>query len=86
MFEGEIVVVQDDEGIKLAFKEISRHKEVGFDTETKPVFIRGHHNKVAILQIALPKKVFVFNPILTKICLGTAVKLSICNSVVANKT
>ena len=60
MFTGEIVVVEDAEGIKHAFREIGRHKEVGFDTETKPVFVRGHHNKVAILQIAIPNKVFLF--------------------------
>jgi ribonuclease D len=32
---------------------------VGFDTETKPVFVRGHQNKVALMQIALQEKVFL---------------------------
>jgi ribonuclease D len=32
---------------------------VGFDTETKPVFVRGHQNSVALMQIALPDKVFL---------------------------
>lgn len=59
-FEGEIVVVEDADEARAAIREISHHRKVGFDTETKPVFVRGHFNKVAILQIALPNKVFIF--------------------------
>ncbi|HQQ96729.1 MAG TPA: 3'-5' exonuclease [Cyclobacteriaceae bacterium] len=59
-FEGEIVVVEDGDEVHTAIREISHHKKVGFDTETKPVFVRGHFNQVAILQIALPNKVFIF--------------------------
>lgn len=59
-FEGEIVVIEDIDDVLVAIREINRHKKVGFDTETKPVFVRGQFNKVAILQIALPNKVFIF--------------------------
>jgi len=41
------------------FSEIEHHSVVGFDTETKPVFVRGHQNKVALMQVALPDKVFL---------------------------
>ena len=41
------------------FDEVREHKVVGFDTETKPVFVRGQQNKVSLLQIALPDKVFL---------------------------
>ncbi len=58
-FEGQVVVISDPAVVAGAFKEISSHRWVGFDTETKPVFVRGHHNKVAILQLALPDKVFI---------------------------
>ena len=51
-FEGEIVIISDSAKLAEAFEEISTHSQIGFDTETKPVFVRGHHNKVAILQIA----------------------------------
>ena len=64
-FEGQVVVVSSPEKVAEAIKEISSHEHVGFDTETKPVFVRGHHNKVAILQIALPHKVFLFRLIAT---------------------
>ena len=59
-YDGEIVVISDREKATLAFDEICAYDCVGFDTETKPVFVRGHHNKVAILQIATTQKVYLF--------------------------
>lgn len=58
-FTGKIVVVAGASEVPAAFEEINQYNQVGFDTETKPVFVRGHHNKVAILQIATPEKAFV---------------------------
>ena len=58
-FEGKTVVISDEKILSHAFEEIHEHDVVGFDTETKPVFVRGHQNKVALMQVALPKKVFL---------------------------
>ncbi len=58
-FDGKIVVISEVDTLKSAFEEIHDHRYIGFDTETKPVFVRGQYNKVAILQIALPEKVFI---------------------------
>jgi ribonuclease D len=58
-FEGEIELVDDAKHLANAFAEINHHPMVGFDTETKPVFVRGHQNKVALMQIALSDKVFL---------------------------
>lgn len=58
-YEGQIVVISQPEELSKAFEEIARHEHVGFDTETKPVFVKGHRNKVALMQIALPDKVFL---------------------------
>jgi ribonuclease D len=58
-FEGKVVVVDDARNLVKTFAEINHHKVVGFDTETKPVFVRGHQNKVALMQVALPEKVFL---------------------------
>lgn len=66
-FEGKIVIISDSEKLGEAFEEISTHPHIGFDTETKPVFVRGHYNKVAILQIALPEKVFLIRLMATGI-------------------
>jgi ribonuclease D len=59
-YDGEVVVISDPEKVPHAFNEINAFERVGFDTETKPVFVRGHHNKVAILQLATPKKAYLF--------------------------
>lgn len=40
-------------------KEIEPFSVVGFDTETKPAFKKGIHNKVALIQLATPKKVYL---------------------------
>lgn len=58
-FEGKAVVISDEKKLSHAFEEIHEHEVVGFDTETKPVFVRGHQNKVALMQVALPEKVFL---------------------------
>ncbi len=58
-FEGKTVVVSEEKKLAHALDEIKEHKIVGFDTETKPVFVRGHSNKVALMQVALPNKVFL---------------------------
>ena len=58
-FVGSINVIQDKEELQHIFKEISKHKVVGFDTETKPVFVKGQRHFVALMQIALPDAVYL---------------------------
>jgi len=58
-FEGKVTVISDPEKLESAFKEIRKHHIVGFDTETKPVFVKGQSHKVALLQIAMDEKVFL---------------------------
>ncbi|GHN01407.1 3'-5' exonuclease [Cytophagales bacterium WSM2-2] len=58
-FEGNITVIEQASALEAVFSEVNRQAVVGFDTETKPVFVRGHQNKVALMQIALPDKVFL---------------------------
>lgn len=58
-YEGKILVISDPEQLPLAFNEINNHEVVGFDTETKPVFVKGQMNKISLMQIALPDKVFL---------------------------
>lgn len=59
-YNGEVVLVTDPKQVAKAIHEISQFDRLGFDTETKPVFVRGHHNKVAVLQLATPEKVYLF--------------------------
>jgi len=58
-FEGKTIIVAEEKKIIHAFDEIKEHRVVGFDTETKPVFVSGQQNKVALMQVALPDKVFL---------------------------
>jgi ribonuclease D len=58
-FTGKTVVVTQDDQLRKAFDEINTHRVVGFDTETRPVFVRGQTHAVALMQIALLHKVFL---------------------------
>ncbi len=64
-FDGNVELISDKKFICNAFEEISQHKAVGFDTETRPVFVSGQQNKVALMQIAIPKKVYLIRLHLT---------------------
>ena len=58
-FHGKIVLITETKDLRKAFKEIHEHQVVGFDTETKPTFVKGQIHKVALLQLAIPHKVFL---------------------------
>ena len=58
-FDGTVNVIQDKDELSHVFREISKHRIVGFDTETKPVFVKGQRHLVALMQIALPQQVFL---------------------------
>jgi ribonuclease D len=59
-WHGPIEVVTTDEGVKNAVEKILKHSVIGFDTESKPAFRKGEYNPVALLQMAIPEKVFIF--------------------------
>ncbi len=58
-FDGRVALITDRHALNEAFQELADQKVVGFDTETKPVFVRGQRHQVALMQIALEKKVFL---------------------------
>ncbi|MGC3946297.1 MAG: 3'-5' exonuclease [Chryseolinea sp.] len=58
-FVGKVNVITDPEKIGAVAREIEKHRIVGFDTETRPSFKRGQSFKVALLQLAIPDKVFL---------------------------
>ncbi|PSL01459.1 3'-5' exonuclease [Cecembia rubra] len=51
-FDGEIVLVNSLDQIKEVADELSRHKLLGFDTETRPSFRKGTQYYVSLLQLA----------------------------------
>jgi ribonuclease D len=64
-YDGAIELIYEKNTLRRVFDEINEHKAVGFDTETRPTFTRGQLHKVALMQIAIPKKVFLIRLNLT---------------------
>ena len=59
-YPGHIEVVNSVEQAKSALDTISRNSVVGFDTETKPSFRKGHTNQVALIQISTGECCYLF--------------------------
>ena len=51
-FAGRVVVVDSEEGVAKACRELQRASIIGFDTETRPSFRAGVSYKVALLQLS----------------------------------
>jgi ribonuclease D len=58
-YNGKVQVVTDAKHFPKIAAEIRKHKVVGFDTETRPSFKKGQSYKLALLQLAIPGKVFL---------------------------
>ncbi|MGB3777961.1 MAG: 3'-5' exonuclease [Tunicatimonas sp.] len=58
-YEGPIEVVTGEERQQAVLEELAAHAVVGFDTETKPVFKRGVHHDVSLIQLAIPGQAFL---------------------------
>lgn len=58
-YEGPIEVVSGEERQRAVLEELAAHAVVGFDTETKPVFKRGVHHDVSLVQLAIPSKAYL---------------------------
>lgn len=60
IFSGNITVVDSDDKARMAAEVLRRENIIGFDTETKPSFKRGHSNNVALLQLSTRSDCFLF--------------------------
>jgi ribonuclease D len=59
-FEGRIIVADNSTSLQAALKLLENFEMLGFDTETKPAFKKGHSHKVAMLQLASNDTCFIF--------------------------
>lgn len=59
-YEGPIRLVNEREQLKDSIQILSRETVIGFDTETRPAFERGVSYPPALMQLAAPSEVFVF--------------------------
>jgi len=58
-FNGKTHVISNHDQLEKIVREIESHEVVGFDTETRPSFKKGQIFQVSLLQLAIPKKVFL---------------------------
>lgn len=58
-YSGKVQVVTDAKYFPKIAAELRKHKVIGFDTETRPSFKKGQSYKLALLQLAIPHKVFL---------------------------
>ena len=58
-YEGKTIIAATEAQIDKAIFEIEEHDLVGFDTESKPTFKKGQFNHVALIQVAVPEKVYL---------------------------
>lgn len=64
-YRGEIIIISEAKDLPSAMNDIMKYDVVGFDTETKPVFVKGQYNDVALIQIGIPDKVYLIRLNLT---------------------
>lgn len=58
-FQGQIHLIETDDGLARASEHLLTSQILGFDTETKPSFVRGQVHKVALLQLSTETDAFV---------------------------
>lgn len=59
-FPGKIVVIDTPSRAAHAVEQLSHEKIIGFDTETRPTFKKGHSNQVALMQLSTHDICYLF--------------------------
>ena len=59
-YEGDIEILNSKDNIQAAINDLKNYDIVGFDTETKPTFVKGPLNPPSIMQLACDDKVYIF--------------------------
>ena len=59
-YEGEVVVLSSDDDVQAAINDLMNYGTIGFDTETKPTFVKGPLNPPSIIQLARENRVYIF--------------------------
>lgn len=59
-FSGEIIIIDKPDQVKSAVEDIRTADIIGFDTETRPSFRRGQSYNVALIQLCIPGRCYLF--------------------------
>ena len=60
LFEGPIVIVDDEKQVEAACRDLASSPVLGFDTETRPSFRQGVTFRVSLLQLSSPEVCYLF--------------------------
>lgn len=71
-FEGDIVLVEEEQQMEEVLESLRGVKILGFDTETRPSFRKGVQYQVSLLQLATEDQAFLFR--LNKVGLPRAIQ------------
>ncbi len=64
-FEGEIVIITEEDSLKSAIDELSKYPIIGFDTETRPSFKKGEYHPTSLIQLSTDNKCFLIRILAT---------------------
>jgi len=59
-FKGKIHMITSDNQIPAAVEILQKETEIGFDTETRPSFVKKKRNLVSLLQLSSDTDTFLF--------------------------
>ena len=59
-FDGDVEVLSSNDNVQAAVNYLMNYDLIGFDTETKPTFVKGPLNPPSIIQLACIDKVYIF--------------------------
>ncbi|NDV63285.1 3'-5' exonuclease domain-containing protein 2 [Puniceicoccales bacterium CK1056] len=59
-YEGPITIVDDDEKLAKALKELRKEKILGFDTESRPSFKKGQNYPASLIQLGGEHHIWLF--------------------------
>jgi ribonuclease D len=59
-YGGDIEILSSKDNIQAAINDLKNYNLIGFDTETKPTFVKGPLNPPSIMQLACDDKVYIF--------------------------
>lgn len=66
-FDGRIIVVEHEEQVEAACRDLAAQRIIGFDTETRPSFKAGVTNRVALLQLSTHENCYLIRLCRTKL-------------------
>ena len=59
LFDGPIVIVDDEKQVEAACRDLASSPVLGFDTETRPSFRKGRVNTPSLVQLATARAVYL---------------------------